>query len=42
MALPPCHHVDYQFLVDMEAQVLHMCFFQRSFDTALAFNITVL
>lgn len=40
MALPPCH-VDYQFLVDVEDKKLHMCFFQRSFDTALAFNISL-
>jgi thymidylate synthase len=40
MALPPCH-VDYQFLVDVEAKTLHMCMFQRSFDTFLAFNIAM-
>lgn len=40
MALPPCH-MDYQFLVDPENGWLHLCFFQRSFDTALAFNVTI-
>jgi thymidylate synthase len=40
MSLPPCH-VDYQFLVDVEAGTLHMCMFQRSFDTFLAFNIAM-
>lgn len=40
MALPPCH-VDYQFLVDPVAKTLHLCFFQRSFDSALAFNISM-
>lgn len=38
MAIPPCH-VDYQFLVDIEAKTLHLCFYQRSFDSALAFNV---
>jgi thymidylate synthase len=38
MALPPCH-VDYQWLVDTTTNELHMCFFQRSFDSALAFNV---
>ena len=38
MALPPCH-VDYQFLVDTEEKTLHLCFYQRSFDSALAFNV---
>jgi thymidylate synthase len=38
--LPPCH-VDYQFLVDVESKTLHMCMFQRSFDTFLAFNIAI-
>lgn len=40
MSLPPCH-VDYQFIVDVEEKTLNMCFFQRSFDTALAFNISL-
>lgn len=40
MALPPCH-VDYQFLVDVESQELNLCMFQRSFDTALGFNIAL-
>jgi thymidylate synthase len=40
MALPPCH-VDYQFLVDSETNSLHMCFYQRSFDSALAFNVSL-
>lgn len=40
MALPPCH-VDYQFLVDVESKTLHMCMFQRSFDTFLAFNVAM-
>lgn len=40
MCLPPCH-VDYQFLVDVESKTLHMCMFQRSFDTFLAFNIAI-
>lgn len=40
MALPPCH-VDYQFICDVGTKTLHMVFFQRSFDTALGFNITL-
>jgi thymidylate synthase len=40
MCLPPCH-VDYQFLVDVESRTLHMCMFQRSFDTFLAFNVSL-
>lgn len=40
MCLPPCH-VDYQFLVDVESKTLHLCMFQRSFDTFLAFNIAI-
>lgn len=40
MCLPPCH-VDYQFLVDIETRTLHLCLFQRSFDTFLAFNIAM-
>lgn len=38
--IPVCH-VTYQFLIDVEEKTLHMCFFQRSFDTALAFNISL-
>lgn len=40
MALPPCH-VDYQFLCDVEGRRLHLCMFQRSFDSFLAFNIAL-
>jgi thymidylate synthase len=40
MCLPPCH-VDYQFLVDVETRTLHMVMFQRSFDTFLAFNVSL-
>lgn len=40
MCIPACH-VDYQFLVDVEAKTLHMVMFQRSFDTFLAFNIAI-
>jgi thymidylate synthase len=40
MALPPCH-VDYQFLCDVETKTLHLVFFQRSFDTALGFNVAL-
>lgn len=40
MCLPPCH-VDYHFLVDVDAKTLHLCMFQRSFDTFLAFNIQI-
>lgn len=40
MCLPPCH-VDYHFLVDVESKTLHLCMFQRSFDTFLAFNIAI-
>ncbi|WP_434715782.1 thymidylate synthase [Paraburkholderia sp. A3RO-2L] len=40
MALPPCH-VDYQFLVDTTTGSLHLCFYQRSFDSALAFNVSL-
>ncbi|KWT98344.1 MULTISPECIES: thymidylate synthase [unclassified Variovorax] len=39
-SIPVCH-VLYQFLVDTESNTLHMCFFQRSFDTALAFNLVI-
>lgn len=39
-AIPVCH-VTYQFLVDVEARTLHLCLFQRSFDTFLAFNIVL-
>lgn len=38
--IPVCHVV-YQFLVDPVGKKLHMCFFQRSFDTALAFNVVL-
>jgi thymidylate synthase len=37
-ALPSCHVV-YQFIVDTNTNTLHLCMFQRSFDTFLAFNI---
>ncbi|CAB5514242.1 Thymidylate synthase [Achromobacter anxifer] len=37
MCLRPCH-VDYQFIVDTTSNVLHLSFYQRSWDTALAFN----
>jgi thymidylate synthase len=40
MALPPCH-VAYQFLVDPANGKLHMTLWQRSFDAALAFNISL-
>lgn len=40
MALPPCH-LDYQFLCDVENKRLSLAFFQRSFDSALAFNIAI-
>lgn len=38
--IPVCH-LAYQWLVDPVSKKLHMCFFQRSFDTALAFNIVI-
>ncbi|MDO9179215.1 MAG: thymidylate synthase [Agitococcus sp.] len=37
-ALASCHVV-YQFIVDTNTNTLHLCLFQRSFDTFLAFNI---
>lgn len=37
MALRPCH-VDYQFIVDTENKVLHLSFYQRSWDLALGWN----
>jgi thymidylate synthase len=40
MCLPPCH-TEYMWLVDVESKTLHMCMFQRSFDTFLAFNIAI-
>jgi len=40
MCIPPCH-VDYQFLVDVQTRTLHLCMFQRSFDTFLAFNVAL-
>lgn len=40
MALPPCH-VDYQFLADVEERKLHLCFYQRSFDLGLGFNVVL-
>jgi len=40
MALPPCH-IDWQFLCDVESKTLHLCLFQRSFDTFLAFNVAM-
>jgi len=40
MTIAPCHS-DYQFLVDKESNQLHMCFFQRSFDSALGFNVSL-
>lgn len=38
--IPVCH-VSYQLLADVDTKELHLCFFQRSFDSALAFNITL-
>jgi thymidylate synthase len=39
-SLPACH-VDWQFLCDVESKTLHLCLFQRSFDTFLAFNVAM-
>lgn len=40
MAIPPCH-VSYQLLCDVNTKTLHLCMFQRSFDTFLAFNVAI-
>lgn len=40
MAIAPCH-VDWNFLCDTESKTLHLCMYQRSFDTFLAFNVAM-
>lgn len=40
MCIRPCH-VDWQYLCDTETNTLHLCMFQRSFDTFLAFNVAM-
>jgi thymidylate synthase len=34
-------HVDWNFIVDTESNTLHLCMYQRSFDTFLAFNVAM-
>ena len=40
MALRPCH-VSFQYLCDTESNKLHLCMYQRSFDTFLGFNVVM-
>lgn len=40
MCLRPCH-VSYTCTVDVESNTLHLSFYQRSWDMALAFNVTL-
>lgn len=37
MCLRPCH-VSYQLICEVESKKLHLCLYQRSYDTGLAFN----
>lgn len=38
--IPVCH-VDYMLLTDPNSNTLHLCLWQRSFDTFLAFNVAL-
>lgn len=40
MCLRPCH-VDYQLVCDVASNTLHLSFYQRSWDMALAFNTSL-
>ncbi|MNR71625.1 Thymidylate synthase 2 [compost metagenome] len=37
----PCCHVDWNFLTDVESGTLHLCMYQRSFDSFLAYNVSM-
>ena len=39
-SLPPCH-CDWNLLADTQSGTLHLCMYQRSFDTFLAFNVAM-